>query len=42
MKYLGFDDIESLDEAISCGGIDMRQGDQWVIYGCRWLGLPCL
>lgn len=30
MKYLGFDDMESLDEAISCGGIDMRQGDQWV------------
>lgn len=31
MKYLGFDDLDDLDEAISCGGIDMKQGDQ-VVY----------
>lgn len=42
MKYLGFDDMESLDEAISCGGIDMRQGDQWVYMDVDGWGLPCL
>lgn len=32
MKYLGFDSLEGLDEAISCGGIDVKQGSQYVYF----------
>lgn len=30
MMYLGWDDLESLDEAISCGGVTMKHNGQCV------------
>lgn len=32
MKYLGFESLEEMDEAINCGGFDMVQGDQGVYF----------
>lgn len=32
MKYLGWNSMEELDEAITCGGFDMKQGDQAVYF----------
>ena len=32
MKYLGFESLEEMDEAINCGGFSMEQGDQGVYF----------